>query len=286
MNEVLPKVPRELAGREGFWIKMAPTALLPGFCDALVGAKAGETRDFPVELPADFALEDLAGKKIDYTVAVKEIKTQVMPELNDEFAGKVLPGKTLSDLTAQVRLEMSSERNLRIEETKRRQIIEQLLGAVQFDLPDSYVMNETRRIMSQIVRENQERGVTDEEIKEHSKDISTNADQAARDRLRGTFILTRIAEQEGIKVTREEFDNRINALAQRYEMTRDKLVENLRANDGLGQVEEELLVGKTLAFLSSNANVEVAPDAPLATPEEDHDDELEEVAENAPAGGS
>ena len=286
VNEVLPKVPREVAGREGFWIKMAPTALLPGFCDALVGAKAGETRDFPVELPADFALEDLAGKKIDYTVNVKEIKTQVLPELNDEFAGKVLPGKTLPDLTAQVRLEMSGERNLRIEETKRRQIIEQLLGAVQFDLPESYVMNETRRIMNQIVRENQERGVTDEEIKEHSKDISTNADQAARDRLRGTFILTRIAEKENIKVTREEFDNRINALAQRYEMTRDKLVENLRANDGLGQVEEELLVGKTLAFLSSNANVETAPDAPLATPEEDHDDELEEVAESAPAGGS
>ena len=91
VNEALPKAPRELAGREGFWIKMAPTALLPGFCDALVGAKPGETREFPVELPADFALEDLAGKKIDYTATVKEIKTQVLPELNDEFAGEGAP---------------------------------------------------------------------------------------------------------------------------------------------------------------------------------------------------
>lgn len=287
VNEVVPKAPRELAGREGFWIKMAPTALLPGFCDALVGAKAGETRSFPVELPADFALEDLAGKKVDYTATVKEIKTQVLPELDDEFAAKVLPGKTLADLREQVRREMGNERNLRIEETKRRQIIEQLLAAVQFDLPDAYVHNETRRIMGQIVRENQERGVTDDEIKEHSKDIASNADQAARDRLKGTFILTRIAEQEKIKVSREEFENRLNALAQRYEMTRDKLVANLEANDGLGQVEEELLVGKTLAFLSSTATVETSPDAPLATPEEEDDDELEEVAEEAaPAGGS
>ena len=286
VNEVVPKAPRELAGREGFWIKMAPTALLPGFCDALVGAKAGETREFPVELPADFALADLAGKRVDYTATVKEIKTQVLPELNDEFAGKVLPGKTLPELREQVRREMGADRDLRIEETKRRQIIEQLLAAVQFELPDTYVTNETRRIMGQIVRENQERGVTDDEIKEHSKDIATNADQAARDRLRGTFILTRIAEKEGIKVTREEFENRLQALAQRYEMTRDKLAENLRANDGLGQVEEELLVGKTLAFLASNATVETSPDAPLATPGEDHDDELEEVVEEAPAGGS
>lgn len=286
VNEALPKAPRELAGREGFWIKMASTALLPGFCDALVGAKAGETREFPVELPADFALEDLAGKKIDYTATVKEVKTQVLPELDDEFAGKVLPGKTLAELREQVNREMANERNLRIEETKRRQIIEQLLAAVQFDLPDSYVTNETRRIMSQIVRENQERGVTDDEIKEHSKDIATNADQAARDRLKGTFILTRIAEQESIKVTREEMESRLNDLAQRYEMTREKLVANLDANDGLGQVQEELLVGKTLAFLSSTANVEVAPDAPLATPEEDIDDELEPVAEDAAAGGS
>ena len=192
----------------------------------------------------------------------------------------------MAELRAQIARELGNERGLRIEETKRRQIVEQLLGAVQFDLPADYVVNETRRIMSQIVRENQERGVTDDESKEHGKDIATNADQAARDRLRGTFILTRIAEKEGIKVTREEFENRLQALAQRSQLTRDKLMENLRGNDALGQVEEELLVGKTLAFLASNATVEVAPDAPLATPEEDADDELEEVAEDAPAGGS
>ena len=159
---------------------------------------------------------------------------------------------------------------------------------MQFDLPDSYVMNETRRIMSQIVRENQERGVTDDEIKEHSNDITTNANQAARDRLKGTFILTRIAEQENIKVTREEMESRLNALAQRYEMTRETSSwRTSDANDGLGQVQEELLVGKTLAFLSSECyRGGTAPDAPLATPEEDTDDELEEVADDAAAGGS
>ncbi len=280
VNEVAPKVARELSGQENFWIKMGPQALVPGFCDALVGARIGETRDFALEMPAEFPVPELAGKKIDYTVKVREIKSQVLPDLNDEMAAKLLPGKTLEDLRGQVSKELETDRASMIDETKRRQLVQHLISSVDFELPADYVRNEAKRIMDEVVRDNQERGVSDEEIKGHEADIVTTAGQTARERLKANFILLRIAEKEGLKVTREEFDLRLNALAARYNLTREKLIENLRSNDALGQVEEEILLAKTLAFVGSNASVETV----LIAPPTAASDEPEEAA--VPAGGS
>ena len=206
-------------------------------------------------------MPDLVGKKIDYTVKVRELKTQILPELNDEFAAKLIPGKTLADVREQVKIQLQNERGGMIEELKRRQIVSQLLAATEFDLPQEYVRSETKRIMDDIVRQNQERGVTDDEIRENTEDIISNAGNAARDRLKSAFVLTRIAEKEGIKVTKEEFDRHINVLAARSKMTRDKLMKALQERDAFGQIEEELLLAKTLAFLASNATVETVSPA-------------------------
>ena len=105
-----------------------------------------------------------------------------------------------------------------IEEVKRRQIIGQLTGATQFELPSDFVRGETRRIMNDIVKQNQERGVSDEEIRENEKNIVDNASVAARERLKSAFILVRIAEKEGIKVTQQELMAQLDAMSKRYQM--------------------------------------------------------------------
>ena len=270
VNEVVPGAPKELAGKENFWIKLGPQTLLPGFSEALLGATAGETREFSLAVPEDFPLETLKGKSFDYTVKVNELKRQTLPELDDAFAEKVAPGKNLVELRDLARMELTNERKGLIENAKCQQIIAQLTGATEFELPNDFVRGETRRIMNDIVKQNQERGVSDDEIKENEKDIVSNAGQAARERLKSQFILVRIAEKEGIQATREEMDGRLNALAARYQMTRDKLLRNLQERNALGQIEEEILLGKTLAFLAANATVEiVAPGDPSLPSEED-----------------
>ena len=274
VNEAAPEAPKELTGKENFWIKLGPETLLPGFSEALLGAQAGETRDFKLTVPEDFPLESLKGKELEYTVKVNELKRQTLPELDDAFAEKVAPGKNLAELRDLARTELTSERKGMIENAKRRQIISQLTAATEFDLPSDFVRGETRRIMNDIVKQNQERGVSDDEIKQNETDIVTNAAGAARERLKGAFILTRIAEKEGIQATREELDGHLNMLAARYQMTRDKLLRNLQERNALGQIEEEILLGKTLAFLAANATVEtVAPGDPALAAEDDEDTE-------------
>jgi trigger factor len=134
-----------------------------------------------------------------------------------------------------------------------------LLGRVECELPVGMVRNETQRILSDIVRENQARGVADQVLKENEKELVGMASQNARERLKGTFILLRIAEKEGIRVTREELFGRVAALAERAQRSYEKMLKELEKQNGLEQIQEEILTAKTLDFLVANASVTGIP---------------------------
>ena len=197
VHEIFPKAGKPLSGNEEFWIKMTDEAFFPGFCQALVGAKPGETRNFTVEVPADFPVEGMPGQKIDYQVTVTAIKQKTLPELDDAFADSVVKGKTAAELRELTREELERRNVQDAEREKRNQIMRQLLSNVECELPTNLVRNETQRILSDIVRENQARGVADEVLKESEKQIVGSAAQTAREKLKGTFVLLRIAEQLG-----------------------------------------------------------------------------------------
>ena len=255
LQEVCPKAPKQLAGNDDFWIRMTPEAFFPGFCEQLAGAKIGETRSFELDVPQDFPLSDLAGKKIGFTVTLNLIKVKSLPELNDEFAAKIIPGKTLAELRDLAKSELQRQKTVAVEREKRDKVMMQLLSSVECELPQDMVRHETKRLLSEIVKENQTRGVNDDVLKEHEKEILATASQGARDRLKGTFVLLRIAEAEKIAITREEFKQRMEDMAAQYRMTPEKVQKELDKNGALDQVTEEILSAKVLDFLVANATV-------------------------------
>jgi trigger factor len=87
------------------------------------------------------------------------------------------------------------------------------------------------------------------------------ASQNARERLKGTFILLRIAEKEGIRVSREELFGRVATLAERAQIGFEKMLKELEKRNALDQIQEEIVTGKTLDFLVANASVTAAPTA-------------------------
>jgi trigger factor len=259
VSDKFPKAGAPLSGNDDFWIHMVHEAFFPGFSEALVGAKPGETRTFEIEVPAEFPVEGLPGQKIQYSVTIKQIKEKVLPALDDAFAGTIAKGKTLAELREMAREEIGRQKKIDAEHAKRSEIMRQLLSQVECELPVDMVRMETRRILSDIVRENQARGVADDVLKQNEQEILGSAAQNARDRLKGTFILLRIADVENIKATQQEFDQRIAYLSARYEMKPDKLLKKLDERNAIDQILEEVLTGKVLDFLSANASVSTIP---------------------------
>ena len=118
---------------------MTEEAFFPGFCQALVGRQPGETRNFTIEVPADFPVEGMPGQKIDYEVTLKPIMKKVLPELNDDFAGTMATGKTMEELRdddARGAGAPAPRSGRKID--KRNQIMGHLLSWVECELPDEH----------------------------------------------------------------------------------------------------------------------------------------------------
>ena len=261
VHEIFPKAGKPLTSNTDFWIKMTEEAFFPGYCAHLLGAKPGETREFEIVVPADFPVEGMPGSTIHYRVVVKAVKEKVLPELDDAFAETIAKGKTMEQVRELAREELTRERGSQVEADKRGQVMKALLSRVECELPISMVRNETQRILADIVKENQARGVTDDVLKENEKQLVGMASQNARERVKGTFILVRIADKEGIRVTREELFGRVATLAQRAQLPFEKMMRELEKRNALEQIQEEIVTAKTLDFLVANASVTGAPAA-------------------------
>jgi trigger factor len=256
ISEVAPNASKNLQGGKKFWLRLAQDNFLPKFCEQIVGQKKDETRTVTIDFPADFLVKEMAGKQASYSVTLREIKERVLPAVDDAFAAKLLPGKTLADLRHEIEHDLEHEKDHQVEHAKEEQIIKLLHEKTKFDVPPPLLRDETKRALAELVQRNRARGVPDEMLKEKEKELIETAASVAHHRLKTNFILERIAEQEKIEVTREDVDLRIRQEAQRYNITADKMRKELEEHDGLNALAEQILLGKTLDFLKANVSVQ------------------------------
>ncbi len=262
VSEIAPAASKNLQGGKKFWLHLAPENFLPKFCEQIVGQKKQETRTVTVDFAADFLVKELAGKQGSYNVTLSEIKEKVLPEVNDEFAAKLLPGKTLADLRHTIEHDLEHEKEHQVEHAKEEQIVKYLHEKTKFDVPPPLLRNETKRALTELVQRNRARGIPDEMLKEKEKELIETAASVAYHRLKTNFILERIAEQEKIEVTREDVDHRIRHEAEHYNISSDKMRKELEEHDGLNSLAEQILLGKTLDFLKANVSVQPVSEEP------------------------
>jgi trigger factor len=106
---------------------------------------------------------------------------------------------------------------------------------------------------------------------EQEKDrIYSAAAQYAKDRVKVSFLLRKIAEKENIKVSQEEVLRRIQTMAGMYQIPPEKFIKDLQKRNGVVEIYDQLASEKTIEFLQQNAKIEEVPagtlsqDAPAA----------------------
>ena len=256
MSEIAPQASKNLHGGNKFWLHLAADNFLPKFCDQMVGQKRDETRKITIAFPADFQVKELVAKKASYTITLREIKEKVLPPVDDAFASKLIPEKTLADLRQMVEHDLEREKEHERERAKEGQIIKYLHERTQFELPPALLKNETRRVLAELVQRNREHGIPDEMLKDKEKELIESAAALAAHRLKSNFILHRIAERENIETSRQDIDARIREEAARYNVSAEKMRQELQEHKGLDTLAEQILLRKTLDFLKANVSVE------------------------------
>lgn len=253
---------RRLSAEKNFWIEIADKSFLPAFPEQLIGASAGEERTVRVDFPSDFLVKELSGRQGSYAVRIKEVRERFVPELSDEFA-QSYGAASLEKLREGVRADLQNELELKQNRDVRTQLVRMLVERVNFELPESIVLSETRNLIYDIVRENQERGVTTEAIDQQKEEIYNFASSSAKERVKANFILQRIAENERIEARPEEIYERVVALAARNKMSPQKLLTQLRDRGALPGVALEIVTKKVLDFLQLHARIEEVPGEPI-----------------------
>ena len=264
--EVAPNASKNLQDGKKFWLRLAPENFLPRFVEQLIGLKPNESREVSVEFLSDFPVAELAGKTAEYGVTLREIKQRVLPPVDDAFAAKWMPGKTLEELRHGLEHQIEHEKEHERERVREAQIVRFLSERTQFELPPNLLKSETRNTLAELVHRNRERGVRDEAMKEKEKELIQAAAGLAAHRLKTHFILHRIAEQEKIQVTRGDVDEHIRHQAMHHNLSPEKMRQEIEKNDGMNGVIEQILFAKTIDFLGSNATIESAPAMPIAQP--------------------
>ena len=261
--EALGKSLGYLEGREGFWVRLDEKTFLPGFAAQLIGMKPGDQRDITVTLPDDFPVEDLRNREMVFATSLGELKQSVLPELNDELAERLAPGKTLAEITEIIRSNMAQERTRRIDDMKVNQIVAHFTTQADFERPEELVASETQNQADAMVRRGVQSGVSEDQIQSQQEDIFANAKQQAVSNLRANFILQEIARAEKIAVSDNEIVNHLIQLAAARKVAPKKFINEMRRSGRIPSIRSSMIIGKAIDFLVEHADVVESAEAAL-----------------------
>ncbi|MAB99186.1 MAG: trigger factor [Pseudomonadaceae bacterium] len=146
----------EFAGgaAKGTQLVLGSGRMIPGFEDALVGAKAGEEKVINPTFPEDYQNLDLAGKTAEFTVTVNSVSAPELPELNEEFFALFGIKETgLEGFRTEVRKNMERELRQAIKSKVKNQVMDGLLAANPIEVPKALLSSEVDRLRVQAVQQ-------------------------------------------------------------------------------------------------------------------------------------
>jgi trigger factor len=238
-----------------FTVEVGSGQFIPAFEEKLIGVKPEGESDIEVSFPEDYGYQKWAGKTISFHVKIKEIKEKILPSLDDEFAKDLGDYSSFEELKTKLRGEIEKEKELALERQLKDQMVDQLLAANPFEVPESLVEEQTKALISDTKLrlsaqglELKNLGITEEKLQ---GDYKTMAEKQVR-----TFlILEKIAGQEGISVTDEEADDRLREISERMHQKFDVVKRYYEKNGLLPEVKTGIIRDKTLNLLLEKANL-------------------------------
>ena len=248
---------RELFKEDDAEFRLRPdsTILLPGFAEGIVGAEKGVTKEVTVTVPE--GENELAGKTGTATITVKEVKAEVLPELNDDFAQEV--GEGFTDLLA-LRERVTNDLRERLEAQSENAFQERAVTALvenakTIEFPHVIVHREIERLIEDQARSTG-RDISGymELIKKTPEQMHEDLLPAATERVRRSLALSQLAEEENIEVSAADIDEEIEKMATGSGQQGEQMRQIFSSENGRAVIERNLTTRKTLERLAEIAS--------------------------------
>ena len=236
-------------------IEVGAQANPPGFDEQLIGLEAGAAKTFTVTYPADYAATELAGKSVEYTVAVKGVKQRVVPALDDEFAKDLGSFDSLAALRERVRHDLEHEATHESDGEMRGDLLKALAARVAFQVPDTLVEAELDRRVEDVARRLIEQQVDPRKAGIDWNDMRTAQRDKAIESVKATLVLDEIAKREPVTVSDDEVGQEIARFAERGKRTEAAVRAQLEKDNGIARLRSGMRREKTMDLLLANASI-------------------------------
>lgn len=249
----LDGVPFEGGKSENHSLKLGSGQFIPGFEDQLVGAKTGDEIDVNVTFPENYQAAELSGKPVVFKVKVHEVKEDVLPELDDDFAKDVSEFETLEAFKADIREKLIKVREKSAEEDLENRLIDKLIENMQVELPQVMVEHQLDHIAEDFDYRMRAQGITlDAYLKMNGMDIdgfrATFKDQAER-QVKTRLALEYIMKAENFEITDEDVEAEYAKLSEQYKIPLEELKERMAPD----LVKEDIRSARAIALLKETA---------------------------------
>lgn len=262
---------------ENYPLTIGSGQFIPGFEDALIGAKLNENIDVNVTFPEDYQASDLAGKPAVFKCVVKEIKEKELPELDDEFASEVSEFDTLEEYKADVKKNLEERKASDAKRKKTDAAIDAVIADATMDIPEAMIQTTQRQMLDEYSQNMRAQGISLEQYMQYTGvDADALMEQLkpqAQERIKARLVLGAVAAAEKMEATEEDIEAEIKTMAEAYNLEVEK-VKELLGESGRKSLMEDILIKKAQEFVTDNAK-EAKPTKPRAKKEAKEDAKAE-----------
>ena len=248
-------VPFEGGKGENFDLKLGSGQFIPGFEDQLVGKNIGEETEVNVTFPEEYHATELKGKPAVFKVKINAIKTQELPELDDEFAKDVSEFDTFEEFKADITKKIKEQKKEQAKKELEDQILAIISENTEIDIPEAMFETAVENQIREFAMQLRYQGISIEQYAQYTG-VTLDAMKAqirpdAEKRVKTSLILEKIAKVEGIEVTDKEVDAELEKMAQQSKMS----IEDVKKYVNVEDIKESKKVEKTIDFVVQNASL-------------------------------
>ena len=241
---------------ENYPLEIGSGSFIPGFEEQVVGMQVGEEKELNVTFPENYQAKDLAGQAVVFKVKVHEIKTKVLPEIDDELAKDInIDGiETLADLETYTKEQIKNRKQTEVENKFSDDIVKALIANTPFDVPEAMIETETQTMLREVEQNLSQQGLTMDLFQQLTgkslDDMKAEMREQAEQRVKFSLILAKVVKAENIEVTDEEVEEEMKQIAEYY----GRKLEDIKDifNGQLDTIKNDLATRKAVQLIKDN----------------------------------
>jgi trigger factor len=253
---------------ENYTLELGAGNALPQFESAVDGANIGDQRTAHVDYPENYANKEIAGKTVEFSLVVREIKQKVLPQLDDEFAKDHGEHGSLDELRAAIRKRLEDELRHYQEEQLKEQLLSRLIESHSFSIPQSMVERQTRYLMERYQSQVAAQSGAEAESAPPTEEARKALEARAARQVQATLLVERIAQLEQIVIADKDIQERIDSIARAAGERSKSVREYYSRPDARDDLRAQLMFDRTVSYLFERANIKEI-DAPASKVDEE-----------------